>query len=177
MNFDFRPQCVEYKDTRGIDAIATRMQNGKKSCRVFEEYLRDRCKCEEEHCRRLLKCVQVSEVNAVTGTLKSGFVALISSVQKTIDLHSEKANAYHRAAQEISQFRQRQKMEIDAVSSISTVSKKVLFALIIQVSFVFKLGYVFSDWYCYYLVAFGVFVSGMHSNLSTLLIKFLVTLL
>ncbi|XP_045706370.1 proline-serine-threonine phosphatase-interacting protein 2 [Phyllostomus hastatus] len=98
--------------TAGYDNIIQHLNNGRKNCKEFEDFLKERASIEEKYGKDLLNlsrkkpCGQ-SEIN----TLKQALEVFKQKVESVAQCHIQLAQTLREEARKIEEFRERQKLQ------------------------------------------------------------------
>ncbi|XP_031221958.1 proline-serine-threonine phosphatase-interacting protein 2 [Mastomys coucha] len=111
--------------TAGYDSIIHHLNNGRKNCKEFEEFLKERASIEEKYGKDLLSlsrkkpCGQ-SEIN----TLKRALEVFKQQVDNVAQCHIQLAQTLREEARKMEEFRERQKLQRKKTEMIMDAAHK-----------------------------------------------------
>ncbi|XP_008538499.2 proline-serine-threonine phosphatase-interacting protein 2 [Equus asinus] len=104
--------CSDILSTVGYDSIIQHLNNGRKNCKEFEDFLKERASIEEKYGKDLLNlsrkkpCGQ-SEIN----TLKRALEVFKQQVDNVAQCHIQLAQTLREEARKMEEFREKQKLQ------------------------------------------------------------------
>nr|XP_023503502.1 proline-serine-threonine phosphatase-interacting protein 2 isoform X1 [Equus caballus] len=105
-------ECSDILSTVGYDSIIQHLNNGRKNCKEFEDFLKERASIEEKYGKDLLNlsrkkpCGQ-SEIN----TLKRALEVFKQQVDNVAQCHIQLAQTLREEARKMEEFREKQKLQ------------------------------------------------------------------
>ncbi|XP_074644142.1 proline-serine-threonine phosphatase-interacting protein 1-like isoform X2 [Tubulanus polymorphus] len=102
---------TDFCSTAGIEALSTRLKDGNKTLKDFEDYLKQRKKIEDEYAKSMMKLVGSMGGKQELGTLRNSWEALKDCLEDIAHCHFEIEKALDEEISRVNKLAERQRTE------------------------------------------------------------------
>ncbi|KAB1256190.1 Proline-serine-threonine phosphatase-interacting protein 2 [Camelus dromedarius] len=108
----FSPQSPDILSTVGYDSIIQHLNNGRKNCKEFEDFLKERASIEEKYGKDLLSLSRKKPCGqSETNTLRRALEVFKQQVDNVAQSHIQLAQTLREEARKMEEFREKQKSQ------------------------------------------------------------------